>query len=106
MRTSKRFLALLLCVLALCTSLVIVHAVEERAPAYSCPWCMEGSITVSTSITNRQTIIVPCSHGTGGSDYYESYTEVTTYSCNRCSYSESSSEDFSDFLFCAGAGNR
>lgn len=106
MKTSRRLLALVLCVLALCTSLVIVHAVEERGPAYSCPFCGTGSVSVSTSITNRKTVIVPCTHGTGGSDYYERYTEVTTYSCDSCSYSESSSEDFEDFLFCAGAGNR
>lgn len=106
MKTSKRLLALVLCVLALCTSIVIVHAVEERGPVLACPFCDNGSVTTSTDIINHHYEYPVCAHGTGGADVYECYTVVTTHSCDSCSYSESSYEDVENFLYCAGAGNR
>lgn len=106
MKTSRRLLALVLCVLALCTSLVIVHATEERGSTPTCAMCGEGRVNVITSIENRHTGYFPCSHGTGGSDIYDCYTVVTTYDCDNCSYCESWEEDVEDFLYCAGASNR
>lgn len=108
MKTSKRLLALVLCVLALCTSLVIVHAAEERGIHITCVECGIGELHESTSIKNQHTECRSCSHGLGTSaaDVYDCYTIVTTTSCSNCSYSYSTSEYCEDFLFCAGASNR